>query len=113
MVMTNRVQFSELQLINLSTLLAIRDGIKRDPVSTCCQFGIAADAASFFSELSTDRIIVIVANFGNECLFPPRPDLISLLRLPVSLTESVAAVHPLRKATLSSVPACTKDTALN
>jgi len=105
--MTNRVQFSELQIINLSTLLAIRDGIKHDPVSTCCQFGIAADAVPFFSELSTDKIFVIVANVGNECLFPPRPDLLSLLRLPMSLTGSVAAVHPPRKATLSSSPVCT------
>lgn len=111
--MTNRVQFSELQLINLSTLLAIRDGIRRDPVSTCCQYGIAADATPFFSELSTDRIISIVANFGDECLFPPRPDLLSLLRLPPSLTGAVAAVHPPRKATLSSFPVCVKDPVLN
>lgn len=108
-----RIQFSELQIINLSMFLAIRDGIKRDPISTCCQFGITSEAASFIGELSIDRIFVIVANFGNECLFPPRPDLLSLLQLPVSLTGPVAAVHPPHKATHSSFPVCAENPALN
>jgi hypothetical protein len=103
--MTKNVQLSEVQLVNLSALLAIRDGIKRDPTSTCCQFGIGADETTFFMELLTDRIYGIVASIGHECLFPPRPDLLSLLRLPLPLTSPIAAAHPPHKTMPHAMPA--------
>jgi hypothetical protein len=94
MEMTKNASLSAIQLINLSALLAIRDGIKNDTVTTCCQFGIEADDVEFFSKLSTDKILGFVANFGNECLFLPRSDLLNLLQLPLALTESVTAARP-------------------
>jgi len=94
----NKIQFSDVQLSNLSMLITIRDGIKRDPVSACCQFGLHADQASFFDDLSVDQILVIVANVGQECLFPPRQDLFSLLGLPLPLAGPISAVHPPHKA---------------
>ena len=111
--MTNRIQFSEIQLINLSALLAIRDGIKRDRVSTCCQFGISSEAVTFIEALSTDRIVGIVANFGNECLFPPRHDLIRLLQLPLPLTGPVAAVHPPQQTIPPSLQARSQNQAIS
>lgn len=92
------IQFSDVQISNLSMLITIRDGIKRDPVSTCCQFGLRADQASFFGDLSIDQIFVIVANIGQECLFPPRQDLLSLLGLPLPLAGPITSVHPPHKA---------------
>lgn len=94
MEMTKSASLSEIQLLNLSALLAIRDGINRDAVATCCQFGLEAGAVNFLSKLSTDQILGFVANFGNESLFLPRSDLVTLLQLPLPLTESVAAVRP-------------------
>jgi hypothetical protein len=93
-----KIQFSDIQLSNLSMLITMRDGIKRDPVSACCQFGLRADQASFFGDLSIDQIFGIVANIGQECLFPPRQDLFSLLRLPLPLAGPITSVHPPHKA---------------
>jgi hypothetical protein len=93
MEMTKNTLLSEIQLINLSALIAIRDGINRDAVTTCNQFGIEADAVKFLSALSTDQILGIVANFGNECLFRPRSDLLTVLQLPLPLIDSIAAVR--------------------
>lgn len=92
--MTKNASLTAIQLLNLSALFALRDGIIRDTVETCCQFGIDADDAKFFSELSTEKIFGFVANFGNECLFLPRSDLLNLLQLPLALTESVTAARP-------------------
>ena len=97
----SNVQFSDMQVINLSMLITIRDNIKRDLVSACCKFGLREDQASFFGDLSIDQIIVIVANIGQECLFPPRQDLVSLLELPVPLAGLITSVHPPHKAASS------------
>lgn len=88
------IQLSDVQLINLSMLMTIRDNIKRDLVSACCKFGLHADQARFFGDLSIDRILAIVANIGQECLFPPREDLLALLSLPAPLTGPITLVHP-------------------
>lgn len=89
----SRIQFSDVQLSNLSMLVTIRDGIKRDQVSACCQFGLDAEQASFFDDLSFDHMLDFVAHIGHECLFPPRQDLFSLLRLPLPLAGPIASVH--------------------
>lgn len=94
----SNVEFSDVQLINLSTLMTIRDHIKRDAVSACCKFGLHADQATFLVDLPVDQIFAIVANLGQECLFPPRQDLFSLLKLPASLAGPIASVHPPHKA---------------
>ena len=90
----NTVQLSDVQLVNLSMLITMRDNIKRDPVSACCRFGLHADQARFFGELPIDHILAMVANVGQECLFPPRRDLVDLLKLPVPLAGPIASVRP-------------------
>lgn len=90
-------QLSDVQLINLSILITIRDHIKRDPVSACCRFGLHAEQARFFADLSIDRILALVANVGQECLFPPRDDLLALLTLPAPLAGPITSVRPRRK----------------
>ncbi len=99
----NNVQFSDVQLINLSMLITLRDSIKHDLVAACCKFGIHIDQATFLAAMSLDQILIVVANIGHECLFPPRPDLIALLELPVPLAGPIASVHPPRVVQPASV----------
>lgn len=99
----SNVQFSEVQLLNLSALITVRDSIQRDRISACCKFGLSADQAHFFNTLSIDRILAIVVNIGQECLFLPRQDLVSLVELPAPLAGPIASVHPPHKVA-SSVP---------
>lgn len=94
----NAVQLSDVQLVNLSMLLTMRDNIKRDPVSACCKFGLHAEQARFFGDLPIEHILAMVANVGQECLFPPRQDLLELLKLPVPLTGPMTSVRPLKAA---------------
>lgn len=96
------VQLSDVQLVNLSMLITLRDSIKRDPVAACCKFGLHAEQARFFADLSIEHILAIVANVGQECLFPPREDLLALLKLPVPLAGSMTSVRPPKKAAASA-----------
>lgn len=106
----DHVQFSDVQLLNLSMLIATRDSIKHDLVSACCKFGLRADQAGFLDKLSIDQILVIVANIGDECLFLPRRDLVSLLELPIPLAGPITSVHPpqqwLPTVSQNAYPAC-------
>jgi len=96
------VQLSDVQLVNLSMLLTMRDNIKRDPVSACCKFGLHAEQARFFGDLSIEQILATVANVGEECLFPPREDLLALLKLPVPLTGPMTSVRPPKRGAVSA-----------
>ena len=95
------VQLSDVQLVNLSMLITMRDNIKRDLVSACCKFGLHADQARFFGDLPVEHILAMVANVGQECLFPPRQDLLELLKLPVPLAGPIVSVRPAKKAASS------------
>ena len=96
------LDLSNVQRMNLSMLLMIRDDIKEDVVSACCKYGLHAEQASLFESQSIDDILAIVANVGQECLFPPRQDFLELLQVPVPLAGALASVHPPNK--LASVP---------
>lgn len=98
----SNVQFSEVQLLNLSALFAIRDSVQHDRIAACCKFGLSADQAHFIGTLSIDQILVVVLNVGQECLFLPRQDLVSLLALPAPLAGVMTSVHPPHKATTSA-----------
>jgi hypothetical protein len=86
--------FSNLQRANLTMLMAMRDDIKRDLVSACCRYGLEADQAAFIEALSVDDVLALVANLDDECLFPPRRDLLRLLDTPIPLAGAVASVRP-------------------
>ena len=58
------------------------------------KFGVRAEHIALFDELSADRIVAIVANIGQESLFPPRQDLPTLLALPLPLTGPLFSVRP-------------------
>ena len=97
----SNVQFSEVQLLNLSALFTIRDSVQHDRIAACCKFGLTADQAHFIGTLSIDQILVVVLNVGQECLFLPRQDLVSLLALPAPLAGVMTSVHPPHRVTTS------------
>ena len=106
------IQLSDVQVANLSMLITLRDNIKRDPVSACCKFGLRADQATFFGDLSLEHILAMVANVGQECLFPPREDLLTSLKVPVPLIGPCTSVRPPRKAVPSAARAVVQQPAL-
>jgi hypothetical protein len=95
------VQLSEVQLLNLSALLTIRDSIQHDLIAACCKFSLSAELAHYVSGLTFDQILVTVVNVGPECLLLPRQDLLTLLQLPAPLAGPIASVHPPHTVTSS------------
>lgn len=89
----SQVQLSDVQCINLNVLTAIKIGMLRDKVATCCRFSLDATQAEHLGNLSTDQIWAIVANVGHATLFPPRHDLLALLKTPLPLAGPLATVR--------------------
>ena len=89
----NSIQFTDVQLTNLYLLQAIRLGIAQDRVSTCCKFGLDAAQAEYLATMSQEEVWSFVAHVGQSTLFPPRQDLLALLKAPAPLQASLAAVH--------------------
>lgn len=90
--MDAHVQFSEVQLLNLSYLTAMQACSHKDPVAASCKYGLSAEQAQQVAELDREKILDLVANFGHECLFTPRDDLLRLLTLPPSLVATFSSV---------------------
>lgn len=87
------IQFTDVQLTNLYLLQAIRLGIAQDRIATCCKFGLDATLADGLSAMSQQDLWSFVAHIGQSTLFPPRQDLLALLKAPAPLQASLAAVH--------------------
>lgn len=88
------IQFSELEMFNLTLLLAMRDSIARDADTACGQFGLREDDARYLASLSTTQILATVANVGPQALFTPRVDLFAVMQAPLPLAAPLLAVHP-------------------
>jgi hypothetical protein len=89
----NPLQLTDVQSANLHLLQAIRLGLERDRVSTCCKFALDAELADYLRTQSLDRLMFFVANVGQTSLFPPRDDLLALLMAPAPLAAPLAAVR--------------------
>ncbi|PCO34686.1 hypothetical protein CQA09_28410, partial [Klebsiella pneumoniae] len=57
-------------------------GIAQDRVSTCCKFGLDAAQADFLGAMSQEQLWAFVDQIGQSTLFPPRQDLLALLKAP-------------------------------
>ena len=88
-----QARFSDVQLINLTLLLTIRDAILQDRTAACCRFGLDAALAERIARLSVQQIMALVANLGDITLFPARRDLLALLDAPLPLARPLAAVQ--------------------
>lgn len=91
--MIHAVQFSEVQLLNLSFLLAIQASIRRDPVAACYKFKLGATQAARLAEVPPEKVQAFVANLGHTSVFTLRPDLFQLMDAPLGLQRPLATVH--------------------
>lgn len=89
-----RLELSQVQVANLNMLILIVEYVKRDTAIACSRFGLDADQAGFLSALALPEILALVANLGDECLFPPRADLVQVLSWPPQLAGAMLMVHP-------------------
>lgn len=92
----NHMQLSDVQLINMTMLLTIRNGVLQDRTATCCRFALDAAQADRIGALSVQQIMAVVANVGDAALFSARRDLLALLEAPLPLARPLAAVHAAR-----------------
>lgn len=91
--MPNAVQFSDVQLLNLSFLLAIQSSIRKDPISACYKFKLPVEHAAKLTEIRPEKIQSFVANLGHESVFTLRQDLMQLLNTPAGLLRPLSTVH--------------------
>jgi hypothetical protein len=89
----NDLQLSDVQSTNLHLLQAIRLGLERDRVNTCCKFALDAELADRLRGQSFEQLTSFVVNVGQTSLFPPRDDLLALLAAPAPLAAPLAAVR--------------------
>ena len=90
----NEVRLSDVQRANLTMLMAIKNSVNQDAVWAGCKFGLRAEEVKFFSAVSLERILALVANVGEESLFRPREDLCALLQRPLPLCGPITAARP-------------------
>ncbi len=78
---------------NLHLLSAIRLGLEQDRVGTSCRFGLDSALADHLCTLGHEQLRLLVTHVGQITLFPPRHDLLALLRAPTALAGTLAVVH--------------------
>ncbi len=94
----------DVQSTNLHLLHAIRLGVEIDRVATCCKFALNAALADHLRTMSHEQLWSFVTHVGQNTLFPPRQDLLSLLQAPTPLAGPLAAVHAARPSPSFSKP---------
>lgn len=90
--MTTQIKISDVQLINLTLLLAIQNSLNQDPTSACYKFHLQLEDMSHVKNLSFEQIHSIVANV-DQCLFCLRPEILDILNLPPNLAGILATVR--------------------
>lgn len=90
--MSTAVQIPDIQLINLTYLLAIVTSACRNPAQTCYRFNLEAADVHYIQSLSIDKIQALVANL-DQCLFVVRRDLLRLIDAPAGLASVLSAVR--------------------
>jgi len=91
--MSNTVQLSDVQLLNLSVLMTVQASIKKDPVAACYKFNLRDDQAHRVAGLGQQQLQAIVANRGHESLFNLRDDFWQLLDAPLGLQGPLSTVR--------------------
>lgn len=89
----HQAKLSDVQLTNLTLLMTIHDSVRQDGPAACCRFGLDAAQAERIGAMNVQQMMALVANLGDETLFPARADLVALIDAPLPLTRPLAAVH--------------------
>jgi hypothetical protein len=87
------LQQTDVMATNMHMLSAIRLGLEQDRVGASCRFALDAALADHLRTLGHEQLCALVTHVGQITLFPPRQDLLALLRVPTPLTGPLAAVH--------------------
>ncbi len=93
-----KLELSQVQIANLNMLILIAECAKHDNATACSRFGLDADQAEFLASLALQDILSLVTHLGDECLFPPRADLVQVLAWPPQLAGALLMVHPAQAA---------------
>ena len=91
--MSNTVNLSDVQLLNLSALMTIQASIKKDPVAACFKFNLSACQAQRVEGLGQQQLQAIVANRPDASLFKLRDDFWPLLDAPPGLQVPLSTVR--------------------
>ena len=91
--MSNTVNLSDVQLLNLSALMTIQASIKKDPMAACFKFNLSAVQAQRVEGLGQQQLQAIVANRADESLFKLRDDFWPLLDAPLGLQVPLSTVR--------------------
>lgn len=86
-------QHTDVMSTNLHILSAIRLGLEQDCVAASCRFGLDANLAVHLRSLGQEQLWALVVHVGQNTLFLPRPDLLSLLHMPSELVGPMAAAQ--------------------
>lgn len=95
-------EMSEPQLVNFTSLIAIRSLIARDSLAACQQFNLTQAQVSRIAALDAAEIHLLVANLSAASLFVPRSNFAALLSAPTVLVPILAGA---RFSTLASAGA--------
>jgi hypothetical protein len=87
---------TEVQDVNLRTLILIRVGLERDSVDTCRMFALDRSTADQLRTMPLDRLWTLVHAVGPVSLFVARDDLGRLLASPPCVAGPLAAAHAAR-----------------
>ncbi len=90
----SELEFSQVQTANLSMLIMVAEHVKQDRTIACSRFGLDPAQAEFITSLTFSNIVALVMHLGDECLFPPRADLIQVLTWPSQISNTLLLVHP-------------------
>ncbi|MEO3715608.1 hypothetical protein [Roseateles flavus] len=88
------VELSPVQIANLNMLVLIVECTKHDSAGACSRFCLDADQAEFLCSLAFQQLLSFVTQLGDECLFPPRADLVQVLSWPPQLSGPMLLAHP-------------------
>lgn len=85
------LSLSHAQRANLNYLLLLRDAALLDLSGAICSFGVGKRQIAGIANLAPDEILEFVYGLGDQALFVPRSDLLTLFSVPKSVASAVAA----------------------
>ena len=90
--MSTAAQVSDVEMINLTLMLALRAAVVESPTQASYQYDLGPEEVAFFASLDLATIHVLVANV-DRCLFRLRPGLPQLAAVPPGLASVLAVVR--------------------
>jgi len=90
--MSTTAQVSDVEMINLTLMLALRAAVEKSPAQASYQYDLLPEEAAFVASLDLATIRVLVANV-DRCFFRLRPGLPQLAAVPPGLASVLAVVR--------------------